>query len=196
MKLNIALAAAAVAATLGITLLLDRAPPPRAVNVGPVEIPAPADRAGQSAPDAALALLDGTAARLHDYKGDVVVLNFWASWCVPCAVEYPQMVRLARALPDVLTIVAVSVDEDRAAITRFIERFGAPPPNFIIAHDPQKNISQDLYQTLRLPESYIIAPGMIMRDKVIGASVTWDDAAMMERLKGYALAPRKRAIQQ
>lgn len=135
--------------------------------------------------------MDGTVVRLDDYRGKAVVVNFWASWCIPCAVEYPQMVRLASFYPEDLVIVAVSVDADRSAIDRFIARFGGPPANFLIAHDPEKKIAQDVFGTVNLPESYLIDAAQILRDKIIGASVAWDGPEMRARIE--ALRPAQDA---
>ncbi|MBU0799374.1 MAG: redoxin domain-containing protein, partial [Alphaproteobacteria bacterium] len=142
-NLNLILMAVALLVTLGITVALQQpANTPRTVQTAPVDSAA-YEQAGQPTPAAALTLLDGRTVALADYKGKVVVLNFWATWCVPCAVEYPQMIRLAQAMPDGLVIIAVSVDAEAPAIDRFIKRHGSPPANFIIAHDPEKKVSQE-----------------------------------------------------
>lgn len=182
MKLNIALAAGAVLLTVAATMMMDGAGPPK---IQSVPAPAPAyERAGQVAPDAPLTLRDGSTAQLHDYKGRVVILNFWASWCVPCVVEYPQMLRLAAAMPDELVIVAVSVDEDSKALDRFLAKNGPRPANVIIATDPERKVTQGLFQTVQYPESYLIDSAMVLREKVVGTPpYAWDDAAMIARLK-------------
>lgn len=180
MKLNLLIIAIALALTAGLTLLLQNGGPP-AANIAPNITTH--ERSGQPAPDSVLQLHDGGTKKLRDYTGRVVILNFWATWCVPCAVEYPQMLRLAAAMPDTLTILAVSVDEDPAALDRFLARYGARPANFVVARDPQRKIAQDQYQTVQYPESYLIDSRMILRDKVIGTPpYEWDDAQMQARL--------------
>lgn len=184
MKLNLLLLLAAILVTAGITVAMNGAPPPQ-IHSGPVDPMAPHERSGQPAPDVTFTLRDGTEKRLHDYKGRVVIVNFWASWCVPCAVEYPQMMRLAAAMPETLVLVAVSVDEDEKALDRFIAKYGAGPTNVIIARDPERKIMQGQFQTVQLPESYLIGPDMVLRDKVIGASVEWDGPDVRARLERY-----------
>ena len=179
MKLNILIAAAAVILTACLTLLLQTGNPP---SIATPNI-ATHERSGQPAPESVLSLHGGGTKNLHDYKGRVIILNFWASWCLPCVVEYPQMLRLATAMPDTLTIIAVSVDEDAAALDRFLAKYETPPANFIIARDPQRKIAQEQYQTVQYPESYLIDSRMILRDKVIGTPpYDWDDAQMQARL--------------
>lgn len=180
LKINLLVTVIAVLLTAGLTILLQNSGPP-AINTAPNI--APHERSGQPAPASVLQLHDGGTKNLHDYKGRVVILNFWATWCVPCAVEYPQMLRLAAAMPDTLTILAVSVDEDSAALDRFLARYGTRPANFVIARDPERKIAQGQYQTVQYPESYLIDSRMILRDKVIGTPpYEWDDAQMQARL--------------
>lgn len=174
---------AAVLLTAGLTALLQDAPPK--VQSAPADMMAAHERSGQPAPDVTFTLRDGSQKRLHDLRGRVVIVNFWASWCVPCVVEYPQMLRLAAAMPDKLTLVAVSVDEDVKALDRFIAKYGAGTDNVIIARDPQRKIMQGQFQTVQLPESYLIGPDMVLRDKVIGASVEWDGPEVRARIEEY-----------
>ena len=65
---------------------------------------------------------DGTTSvHLANYRGKVVLLNFWATWCQPCLVELPSLLQLHHDQPN-LVILAVSIDEDPDAYTRFIAR--------------------------------------------------------------------------
>ncbi len=82
---------------------------------------APGPRRGDPAPAYAAAGLDGDTVSLASLRGDVVLLNFWASWCAGCKVEIPDLKRLQRLYADSgLRILGVSVDRDRAAARRFI----------------------------------------------------------------------------
>lgn len=184
MRLNIILMIAAVLLTAGLTALLQDAPPPK-LQPQPASMMAAHERSGQTAPDVTFTLRDGSEKRLHDLRGRVVIVNFWASWCVPCVVEYPQMLRMAAAMPDTLTLVAVSVDEDVKALERFIAKYSAGTDNVMIARDPARKIMQGQFQTVQLPESYLIGPDMVLRDKVIGASVEWDGPEVRARLDAY-----------
>jgi len=86
------------------------------------------DRANSPAPPIELASLDGTRFSLASLRGQVVFVNFWATWCPPCRDEMPSMVRLGQDLtrryPGRFKMVAVSVDEELDAVKEF---FGAPP---------------------------------------------------------------------
>jgi len=78
------------------------------------------------APPEAFAALDGAPVRLADFKGRVVVLNFWATWCAPCIIEMPSLDRLQAALGDRgLAVLAVSIDRGGAKVIRpFAKRLG------------------------------------------------------------------------
>jgi len=90
---------------------------------------------------------------LSDFKGRVVYLDFWATWCPPCRKSFPWMDEMhERYHDDGLTIIAVSVDKKRAIIERFIKK---TEPAFIIAHDPTGKIAKT-YKLRGMPSTYLI----------------------------------------
>jgi len=146
---------------------------------------------GSRAPDFhAVDLATGRATTLADYKGKVVLLNIWATWCAPCRVEMPSMERLHKRLAGTdFRVVAVSVDGDPF----HLEDSQAPPGimafanglglTFDILHDPSGAI-RDAYQTYAVPESFVIDREGIIVKKVIGAA-EWDgpvNETLIERL--------------
>jgi len=115
--------------------------------------------------------LDGTVAGLGDYRGKVILLNVWATWCLPCRAEMPSMERLLHEFDGTdFRIVAVSVDEERSEVVRqFARELGL---TFDILHDPTGEI-QRVYQTTGVPESWVIDRSGTIVKKVIGAT-EWD----------------------
>ncbi|MHB8416735.1 MAG: redoxin domain-containing protein [Myxococcales bacterium] len=91
---------------------------------------------------------------LADYRGKVVLLNFWATWCLPCRDEMPSMAHLAEALRDKpdFAMVALSVDDDWGAVRGF---FKGQRPAFQVLLDKGARVSQ-AYGTVKYPESYVI----------------------------------------
>jgi peroxiredoxin len=127
---------------------------------------------GSPAPDfLAIDLHSGHPARLADYRGKVLLLNLWATWCQPCRIEMPAMERLSRRFTGTdFHVVAVSVDkDDSTVVSAFARQLGL---TFDILHDQSGKI-QDLYQTTGVPESFVIDRHGIIVKKVIGA-VEWD----------------------
>jgi thiol-disulfide isomerase/thioredoxin len=183
MRRNLLLLLAAALLIAAITLSLDQfsaVPEPPAISK---EIVATAGLA----PDFTITPVGQvTPVSLADLRGKVVLLNFWASWCAPCVIEFPKLRDLANDYPDQLVVLAVSSDRTQAEIDRFLKKAGiVPTPNLIIALDAEKHISQDLFQTIRLPETFIIAPDGRMVKKVIG-DTDWTGAAMRAYLTGLA----------
>ena len=119
-------------------------------------------------------LRTGRPTTLADYRGKVVLLNVWATWCQPCRIEMPSMERLHRRLAgNDFAVVAVSVDEaDSAAVLQFTRELGL---SFDILHDRAGAI-QRLYQTTGVPESFVIERDGIIVKKVIGPA-EWDGPA-------------------
>ena len=138
---------------------------------------------GSSAPEfQAIDLRTGRPATLADYRGKVVLLNIWATWCQPCRVEMPAMERLARRFADApFRVVAVSIDtDDSSAVSAFARELGL---SFDILHDKSGKIQQ-IYQTTGVPESFVISRDGVIYKKIIGAN-EWDspvNVGLFERL--------------
>jgi peroxiredoxin len=93
--------------------------------------PRAANDNGSGGPDFALRDLDGRMVRLSDHRGSVVLVNFWATWCVPCAAELPHLERLYQEYRDQgLVVLAVSMDgpESAANVPSFARRHGLTFP--------------------------------------------------------------------
>ena len=137
-------------------------------------------KVGAQAPDfRASTLAAGPAAApektLADYRGQVVLLNIWATWCGPCRVEMPSMQALHKELgPRGLKVVAVSIDDagTERKIQDFAREYGL---TFEILHDPAGAI-QKAYQTTGVPETFVIGKDGVIRKKEIGAA-NWNSAS-------------------
>lgn len=113
---------------------------------------------GDPVPAYATRTLAGDTARVGDSQPQpLTLLNVWATWCVPCQKEFPDLERIHRDYgARGLRVLAVSVDADGddTKIRDFIGRYSA---TFSIGHDPEGTI-RDRYQSLGIPESYLISP--------------------------------------
>lgn len=123
---------------------------------------------GSTAPDfRAKVLGESRYKTLADYKGQVVLLNVWATWCPPCQAELPSLQRLYQAYGDKgLKLVAVSIDDyvTEDSIRAFAKNFGI---TFEILHDSTHAIER-IYQTTGYPESFVIGREGTIRKKWIG----------------------------
>jgi cytochrome c biogenesis protein CcmG/thiol:disulfide interchange protein DsbE len=132
------------------------------------------DRAGPGSPAPAFRAVNlrtGRPASLADYRGMVILLNVWATWCEPCRLEMPSLERLhTRFGGEAFDVVAVSIDEgDSSQVGRFARALGI---TFDILHDRAGAIQQ-LYHTTGVPESFVIDRQGTIVKRVIGA-VAWD----------------------
>ena len=125
-------------------------------------------RIGSTAPDFTVQDSERSI-QLSQFRGQVVVLNFWATWCAPCVEEMPSLVEMQRRMrPKGITVVAVSMDVDQNAYRQFIRDHNV---NLLTVRDPGQK-SNALYGTFKFPETYIVDRNGIMRRKFIGA-VEW-----------------------
>jgi cytochrome c biogenesis protein CcmG/thiol:disulfide interchange protein DsbE len=132
---------------------------------------------GSKAPDFRAATVDGAPVTktIADYKGQVVLLNVWATWCLPCRTEMPSIQALHdRFAARGLKVVAVSVDNSGFAdeIRKFRDQYGL---TFEILHDASGEIKRD-YHTTGVPETFVIGRDGVIRKKVIAAA-DWDSPA-------------------
>jgi cytochrome c biogenesis protein CcmG/thiol:disulfide interchange protein DsbE len=115
---------------------------------------------------------------LSQYRGQVVVLNFWATWCPPCVEEMPSLVEMQRRMKAKgITVLAVSVDVDEGAYKQFLKDHNV---SLLTVRDPEHK-SSELYGTFKYPETYVIDRGGVMRRKFIGA-VDWTEPDVVELL--------------
>jgi thiol-disulfide isomerase/thioredoxin len=132
---------------------------------------------GRVAPD--FTVSDGaTTVHLASYRGRVVLLNFWATWCPPCIQEMPALIQLHHEHPE-LAIVAVSIDEDPEAYSRFLLRRHV---DLITVRDPAQKAAQ-LFHTDGWPETYIIDRNGVIRRKIVG-DPDWSNPEIRAFLKG------------
>jgi cytochrome c biogenesis protein CcmG, thiol:disulfide interchange protein DsbE len=134
-------------------------------------------RIGAVAPDFTVQDADRTV-KLSDYRGQVVVLNFWATWCPPCVQETPSLVQMQQRLKDKgIVVVGVSEDVDEAAYRRFLKSYNM---NLVTVRDPAAK-TKSLYGTVMIPETYVIDRKGILRRKFV-SSQDWNTPEIVDFL--------------
>ncbi len=134
-------------------------------------------RIGTAAPDFTVKDADRSVT-LSQLRGQVVVLNFWATWCPPCVEEMPSLVQMQQMMKAKgVTVLAVSVDVDQDSYERFLKDHGV---NLLSVRDGDGK-SNALYGTFKFPETYIIDRNGVVRRKFIGP-VDWTAPDIVEYL--------------
>jgi peroxiredoxin len=145
---------------------------------------------GSDAPGFAAKTLTATPSMktLTDYRGDVILLNIWATWCIPCRTEMPSIEAVHQALgPKGLKVVAVSVDNDgeEQKIRDFAREYQL---SFEMLHDPSGAI-EGIYRTTGVPETFVIARDGTVRKKWIGPE-DWNSEGNQRLLQSLLAEPK------
>ena len=130
----------------------------------------PVAKVGEPAPDFTLVDLSGKSWTLSELKGQVVFVNFWATWCSPCVREMPSMQKLYSMMPaDKFKMLAVLTNDDPAIAKNFARQFGITLPIL----DDDNNTVSPKYGITGVPETFIVDRQGIVRAKFIGPA-EWD----------------------
>ena len=151
---------------------------------------------GTVAPEFEVNNLDGGLARLSDHNGEVVLVNIWATWCLPCLIEMPSMERLYQEIgEDGFEIMAVSIDAELGRfdlagrpggdIQVFADSLGL---TFPMLHDPSGGIER-LFRTTGVPETFLIGRDGIIYKKIAGGT-EWDAPQHKELIQRLLAAPK------
>jgi peroxiredoxin len=135
--------------------------------------------AGDTAPQFSIATDSGRTLTRSDFGGQLLVLNFWATWCPPCIEELPSLDQFQKTFADSgVVVLGVSVDQNPRSYSGFLAKTKVA---FQTARDPEGKIAAD-YGTFKYPETYIINRQGVVVEKIVGA-VNWTDEGMIARVK-------------
>ncbi len=199
MPQNLKILIVVVAIALCATLLVDLKGRDFLKSV-PIDLDKQAEELDEEmAPDVTFNVLDEDTKKLSDYRGHVVVLNFWASWCPPCVAELPDLIELADSYPNELQLILLSNDLKREDIDKFTanmeesiqERIDLA--NVTMAWDKGGTITRETFQTFQLPETIILDKEGRMVRKIVGV-IDWDSADIRNYLAdlGHIKTPKKK----
>ena len=134
---------------------------------------------GFLAPSFSLQKLNGSVVKLIDYKGKVVLVNFWASWCGPCKMEIPSLNRLYQKRKSTgFEIVAISLD--RTPVSKLAAFVKEKQMDFPILLNPDGDVSER-YMVRGIPSSFLLDKKGMIKWKVVGG-MEWDRADVLSRI--------------
>ena len=123
--------------------------------------------------------LKGNYRHLGDYRGQVLIVNFWASWCQPCRQELPSLNRASAALEqDGVAMVAVNLGEEPEAVEAFMNDY---PIDFTVLVD-QRGIYSQRWQVRALPTTFVLNPRGEIIYRVLGEKA-WDDPSLLAQVR-------------
>ena len=135
-----------------------------------------------------LTALDGRAVNLSDSAGRVLVLNFWATWCAPCVVEIPSLLRLLTATADLDVRFAFITREDPAVVLRFVEKQGINMPIYVLAGE-----LPECFRGRAIPATFVLDKTGLIAMRHFGAS-KWDAESVVAFVRGLAATPLSRGL--
>lgn len=139
---------------------------------------------GGPAPDFQLEQLKGPSSKISDYRGKVILLNFWAIWCTPCKKEMPEIQAAYEALKDEgFVVLALNFGEKAEKAEKLVKEMGL---SFPILLDRDVEVAER-YRVVSLPVSFFIDTKGIIKEQVFGGSLTLDQITeVFHRLQGQA----------
>ncbi len=142
---------------------------------------------GDNAPEFSVPALPSGSLDLKNYRGQVVVLNFWATWCPPCVEETPSLEEFAEKMRDHGVIVlSVSVDEDQKALQDFVQKYHI---SFPVGRDPDRSLAAR-FGTWQFPETYILDRRGLLAEKLANAA-DWSDPRIQSFVLDLARASNR-----
>ncbi len=122
-------------------------------------------------PDLEMAGADGGTIRLSQLKGNIVLLNVWATWCGPCRMELPIVQRMYDKYSDRnFVVLAVNVDADRNRIQPFMKRYNISLPIYYASPEDAGQMT-----AMGIPSTFIIGPDRLLLDHVVGYNAQAED---------------------
>ena len=137
------------------------------------------------APDFALKDIEGNIHRISDYKGHVIIVNFWATWCPPCRAEMPAMQRAWEQLREEgIMMLAIDVGEDEDTVFEFTASY---PVDFPLLLDMDSTVSE-AWEVKGLPTTFVVDQWGRKIYRAVGGR-EWDAPDLLDKVRALKVAP-------
>ncbi len=127
--------------------------------------------------------LEGNRLDFADFSGQVLILNFWATWCAPCIAEMPSLTRLKEATLDVGVVFACVTHEPVATVREFLDKRDVDVPIYVVDGDVP-----ECFKSRAIPATFVLDKNGRIVLRHFGAAA-WDDEGVVGFVRGLALAP-------
>ena len=127
--------------------------------------------------------LAGEAVSFSRFSGQILILNFWATWCAPCIAEMPSLNRLREATSDLDVHLACVTREDREVVRKFVEKRGIDVPVYVLSGEPP-----DSFKGRAIPATFILDKTGMIALRHFGAA-SWDHESVVAFVRGLAATP-------
>ena len=164
---------------LGITVVMRRLKKRMEMNLAPPPLPT-----GSWDYSIELEDLAGNRVTGAEFKGDVLILNFWATWCAPCVAEMPSLIRLHEAAADLGVNMVCVTKEPQEVVSKFVEKRGITAPIYLLSEEPPEQ-----FKSRSIPATFILDKNGMIALRHIGAA-TWNDDSVVNFVRGLAAMPQ------
>lgn len=121
---------------------------------------------GEAAPEMSFEMFDGSTASIADYRGEPLVVNFWASWCPPCIAEMPEFEEVHQKLRDEVAFLGINTQDTPEAAAVIADETGV---TYDLARDPDAELF-GAFQVFGMPSTFFISPEGVILDRFTGAT--------------------------
>jgi peroxiredoxin len=149
------------------------------VPVAPWEIEGVMDK---EAPGFTLKDINGNDISFESFKGNVILVNFWATWCLPCRAEMPSLNSLYNRLKDRgFVVMGISIDSSESPVRKFLKKI---PVDFPLLLDSRLEVAKTKYKVFAYPTTFLIDRKGIIKEKFIG-EMDWVDDKTVKIIERY-----------